>query len=147
MNLFQIIKIKFFGKKETIPEFDRSEECEKCIIGNIVDKHFYGSIKEIRRGTKHFRPNTKVYCLPEFPGMAHETMVVVGLHRKSKRLIKIAIPTKRVKNFRLKNIYKPVIIGHIKENWFYEGWRREKPYVNDVQEFIAYLNSLTEEVE
>lgn len=147
MNLFASIKNIFFKKKEEYLEFDYSQGCEICIVGNIVDKHYYGEDKELRRGTKHFRPSAKVYCLPEYPGMGHETMVVVGVPRKTKKFIKIAIPTKRIKNIKLRTVYKPIIIGYIQENWFYEGWKKEKPKMKDVNEFIIYLNSLTEEIE
>jgi hypothetical protein len=34
------------------------------LVGNIVDAHFFGEQKEIRRGTKHFSPGTKVYYFP-----------------------------------------------------------------------------------
>ena len=93
MKILKFIK-KYFKIGNEPKKMEDSTESEFCIIGNIVDKHFYGEQKEIRRGTKHFRPNAKVYCLPEFGGMGHETMVVVGVPRKSKRFIKIAIPTK-----------------------------------------------------
>lgn len=146
MQIFKFIK-SLFNSTDQNTEMENSDESEFCIIGNIVDKHFYGELKEIRRGTKHFRPNAKVYCLPEYGGMAHEKMVVVGMHRKSKRLIKIAIPTKRIKDFRIKSVYKPRIIDYIRENYFYEDWRRKESTKNDNQKFVDYLNSQTEEVE
>jgi len=146
MGILRLLKQFFNSTKKSI-EIENSTEGELCIVGNIVNKHFYGEHKEIRRGTKHFRPNAKVYCLPEYGGMGHETMVVLGIPRKTRRFIKIAIPTKRIKNFRIKTVYKPLAIGYIRENWFYEGWRKEKPKVKDVQEFVNYLNALTEEID
>ena len=110
IQILRFIKGFFSSTKQAI-ENEKSGENELCIIGNIVDKHFYGEHKELRRGTKHFRPNAKVFCLPEYGGMAHEMMVVLGTHRKSKRLIKIAISTKRIKNFRVKTVYKGCVIN------------------------------------
>ena len=62
---------------------DSERNFEYCMVGNIIDKHYYGEQKlEIRRGTKQFRPNAKVYIFPEFPGMGHENIVVIGKPRK-----------------------------------------------------------------
>lgn len=55
--------------------------------------------------------------------------------------------SKRIKYFRLKNIYKPNIIGYLKENPFYKNWRKEKPKKEEIKTFIDYLNTLTEEIE
>ncbi|PTB97028.1 hypothetical protein C9994_04685 [Marivirga lumbricoides] len=35
-----------------------------CLVGNIINEHYYGEEKEIRRRTKHLRPGAKVYCFP-----------------------------------------------------------------------------------
>jgi hypothetical protein len=152
MKILKFIKKYFDSSKkeskseELIFESEESIESEICIIGNIVDKHFYGEQKEIRRGTKHFRPNAKVYCLPEFGGMGHETIVVVGVPRKTKKFIKVAIPTKRIKDFKIKAVYKPKIVGYIKENHFYQNWRINKSDKVELQKFVDYLNTQTEVV-
>ena len=77
-----------------------------CLVGNIVDEHEFGEDKEIRRGTKHFAPGAKVYCLYRlgWGGMGYESMVVMGKPRKQGRLIKITVRTKYIRNFRLKKI-------------------------------------------
>lgn len=35
-----------------------------CLVGNIVDKRFYGEEHEIKSGIKLFSPSTKVYIAP-----------------------------------------------------------------------------------
>jgi hypothetical protein len=35
-----------------------------CLVGNIVAEHTYGEQKQVKQGSKHFTPNTKVYCMP-----------------------------------------------------------------------------------
>ena len=83
-----------------------------CIVGNIVEKHELGENKEIRFGTKHFVPGTKVYCLPHlgFGGVAWDNIVVMGKPRKRFKLIKIVIQRKFITNFRLKKVYDRKII-------------------------------------
>jgi hypothetical protein len=41
-----------------------AEPTDWCLVGNIVEEHRFGESKELRRGSKHFTPGTKVYCLP-----------------------------------------------------------------------------------
>ena len=65
------------------------EEFRYILLGNIIDKHYYGEGKEIRSGTKQFRAGAKVYLFPEYGGMGHEAMPVYGLPRKSWKKIKL----------------------------------------------------------
>ena len=39
---------------------DPGEEFRFILVGNIIDKHYYGENKEIRSGTKHLRAGAKV---------------------------------------------------------------------------------------
>ncbi|GAB1356361.1 hypothetical protein MASR1M29_05280 [Cloacibacterium normanense] len=111
---------------------------EYCMVGNIIDKHYYGEQKlEIRRGTKQFRPNAKVYIFPEFPGMGHENIVVIGKPRKLHKMIEIAIKTNRIKNVRLEKIYSPWLKEKIQNNFFYESRKRD----GEEEELIS-LNGL-----
>ena len=89
MNFKKVLK-KILGFDE------EEEEYELAIIGNIIKENLYGQNKELRNGIKHFSGNTKVICLPQFGGMCHERMPVVGIHRKSKRLIKVVISTNKI---------------------------------------------------
>ncbi len=49
-----------------------------CLVGNIVEEHEFGEEKEIRKGTKHFSPNAKVYCFPALWGDGYEHILVLG---------------------------------------------------------------------
>ncbi len=58
MNLF-----KWIFKRKEIDQNDNAlveGEFLWCIVGNIVDDHFYGEQKKIKSGTKQFRPGAKV---------------------------------------------------------------------------------------
>jgi len=146
MKLIQWIS-DLFNRDENIElDFNR-DESRICIIGNIVDKRYHGELKEIKRGTKHFTPNTKVYCFPKYPGMAHESIEVMGVPRKSKKLITITIASNRIKNFRLKSVYKQAIIEQIDENYLYNTWKMENPKRKEINSFLKHLNSMTEEID
>lgn len=82
------------------------------IVGNIATTREYGENKEIRQGTKHFSPGTKVYCLPleGFGGMGWEDIVVMGKPRRQFRLIKVVIQRKWIINFRLKKVWDKRVI-------------------------------------
>jgi hypothetical protein len=94
-------------------------EFRYVLVGNIIDKHYFGVEKEIRRGTKHFGPGTKVYLLPKFGGNGYMEMHVYGMHRKSKRNIVLVIRSYMIKNIRVKKTVAPKIIEKISECYFY----------------------------
>jgi hypothetical protein len=96
-----------------------NEEFRYILVGNIIDKHYYGVDKEIKSGTKQFRAGAKVYLLPQYGGMGHENMPVFGLPRKSWKKIKIVIRSVMIKNVRVKKTFDPKMIEMVKENHFY----------------------------
>jgi hypothetical protein len=110
-----------------------------CLVGNIIDKHEFGENKEIRYGTKHFAPGTKVYC---YPGMYSndERVYVVGKPRKTFKLIKVIMPTKYITNFRLKRIYDKRII---KDMILDGGWHS---FSNPEERIIKLAKSLNVEI-
>ena len=125
---------------ETIREF------EYCLVGNIVDKHYFGVNKEIRNGTKHFRGGAKVYIFPRFPGMGHERIQVIGLPRKSYKKIDVIIPTELITNVRVKKIFHPDLKKKIEENSYYSWWKEEEENgINSIMEFAAFINRYSEE--
>ncbi|TGE04880.1 hypothetical protein [Hymenobacter fodinae] len=96
---------------------DPTAESYWTAVGNIIRERPYGpGGAEIRYGTKHFAPGTKVYIIDWYPGMC-QSIVVVGLHRKSKRLITISIDVRLVENLRPKVCYNPTAIAKFKEHY------------------------------
>ncbi len=84
-----------------------------CLVGNIVEERPFGETHEIRRGTKHFTPGTKVYCVPAKWGDGYENIPVVGIARKSRRLITIVMQSKRITNWRAQMVYKPAVLRRL----------------------------------
>lgn len=117
-----------------------------CIVGNIVGDHFYGEQKEIKSGTKHFRPGAKVYCIPEFGGMAHETMRVIGKPRGSKGLINVIIQTKRIKNFRLQKVYSDSLFEKISKLSPYRVNNTYRLSKKELVEVLDVIKTYTEEI-
>ena len=138
--------IQYFKKTPDTPAIVEGEYLW-CITGNIVDHRYHGEEKELKRGTKHFRPGTKVYCIPEFPGTAHDTIRVIGLSRKPKRIISVIIRTKHVKNFRLKKVYSPTEFDRISDSEIYRVNNVRRLMYGDLEKLIPYLNGLTQEIE
>ncbi|HEX8328365.1 MAG TPA: hypothetical protein VF629_12545 [Hymenobacter sp.] len=103
-------------------------------VGNIIRERPYGpGGAEIRFGTKHFAPGAKVYIIDWYAGMCRR-VIVVGLHRKSKRLITLAIDVRLVENLRPKVCYDPAAIAKMKEHY------SPKPHYN-----AGPIDSLTKE--
>ena len=117
-----------------------------CIVGNIVDQHYFGEQKEIKSGTKHFPPGAKVYCIPEYGGMGHEKIRVIGKPRKSKTLINVVIPTKLITNFRLQKVYSPSLFDKISEQSIYRVSDSHRLSYIELQQIMNVIATYTEEI-
>ena len=122
------------------------KEFEYCLVGNIVEKRYFGENKEIRNGTKHFRGGAKVYIFPQFGGTGHENIKVIGLPRKRYNKIEVIIPTKLITNVRVKKIYQPDLKKIIEEDFYYSMWKNEgENEINSIMEFAAFINRYSKE--
>lgn len=82
-------------------------------VANVVPQRPYGpGGQEIRPGTKHFAPGAKVYIIDWFAGTCTR-VVAVGLHRQSKRMIRVVMAVDHLESFRAQVCYAPVVIAHI----------------------------------
>ena len=86
-------------------------------VANVILERPYGpGGTEIRYASNHFAPGTKVYIIDIFGGMC-ERVIIVGLHRKTKRMIKLVIAVELLENFKAKVCYVPAVIEKIKEHY------------------------------
>ena len=143
MKLFKFIS-SLFHKKENQDSSNR--EFEWCIVGNIVNKHYFGNERIIKRGSKHFGPITKVYCFPEFFGIKNANIRVLGKPRKQKSLINVIIQTHLIKNFRVKKVYAPQVKEVIKDHSYYSQYKGQKDEVAKLEELVLALEKLTKEI-
>jgi hypothetical protein len=113
--------------KKLFEEYQREAEARRnrtvdfvwCLVGNIVDERVDGATQQIRKGTKHFSPGTKVYCFPPQWGDGYEKIYVIGRPRKSSRFIKVIIHSDWITNWRVQKVYSQ----HIKREMIYNnGW-------------------------
>ena len=112
----------------------QEQEFRYCLVGNIVQES-YDENHEIRKGTKAFRPGTKVCISTSFCGDGGENRYVIGMSRH-KKYIKIITVIKHIENFRFQKIYKPAILKLMADNskgcdsW-YKNTDEEKKYIED----------------
>lgn len=125
---------------------ESQDEFELCLVGNIIDKHYFGEERDIRSGNKQFRAGAKVYVFPVYGGMGHENIVVIGLPRKRWKMIEVTIKSKFIKNVRIEKIYSPWIKEKISENYYYQNWKKENESIVGIQKFADFLNSQYEEI-
>lgn len=119
---------------ENIPE---SGDYYYCLAGNIKESFVFGEEKALRHGTKHFSGGTKVYCAQAHWGDGYEFIKVIGMHRKSKRLMMIIMPSKFITNWRLQKVYTLRIRQMMDEHGFwYENTPRGK---NDIEGYVNFL--------
>ncbi|MBN2712740.1 MAG: hypothetical protein JXR97_09980 [Planctomycetes bacterium] len=104
-----------------------------CIIGNITKEHAFGEEKEIRQGTKHFKPMAKVYCLaPQWHWF--DDIKVIGRHRKSGKYITLIMPSMLIENLRINLVYSPEVLRRINEHGC--PW----PDKETAEELLVHLN-------
>jgi hypothetical protein len=106
-------------------------------VGNIVDEHPYGEDGEIRRGTRHFTPGTKVYCLPPQWGDGYVSVIAIGKSRGSRRWITVVTPRNRITNWRAKVIYKATIIKRLRQG--YQGFTRQWTSQKEVEGWVKHF--------
>lgn len=131
---------------KTYEENNKEIKFRYLLVGNIIDKHFYGENKEIRSGTKHFRAGAKIYLIPEYGGMGHESIPVIGLPRKKRKKIEVTINSKMIKNVRVKKTYNSKLIERIKENHFYSHFNEFENEFEMLNDFAKSINDNNKEI-
>ena len=111
-----------------------------CLVGNIVDKHSAGKDLGIKRGTKQFGPDTKVYCFPAGWGDGYEKIYVLGKPRKRMGLIKVIMQSRYIKNWRLQKVYDPNVISEMTHNF---GWTNKEEDKKTIEEMLSWLPKVT----
>jgi hypothetical protein len=114
-----------------------AEPTDWCLVGNVVEAHPFGESREIRRGSKHFVPGTKVYCLPPQWGDGYEKVIAVGIARGSRRWITVVMSTELITHWRAKVVYKPAVLRRLREGWkgFNCQWKSRK----EVESFAEWM--------
>ena len=87
-----------------------------CLIGNIQAENVFGPERQIRSGTHHFSPGSKVYCLPSQWGDGLESINVIARHRGSRRFVKMVARTRWITNWRSKVVYNPEVLRLLAEH-------------------------------
>jgi len=111
-----------------------------CLVGNIIDEHYYGTDKEIKHGTKHFSPSTKVYCFPMNWGDAYEKIKVIGRHRKTIGNICIVMPSKYITNWRLQKVHRPNVLKLMHSQ---DGWTDSDKDKETILDMLKWLPEIT----
>jgi hypothetical protein len=102
-----------------------------CLVANVAEFQVHGEDHEVRRGTKHFSPNTKVYCFPSLWSDAYENVQVIGRHRGSSRLIVLIMPRKRLTNWRVKLVRHPYVVAKLGNYW-------TEAYAHEVAAYVQF---------
>lgn len=113
-----------------------------CLVGNIVEKHYFGEERQVKTGTKQFAPNAKMYCFPTQWGDGYENIKVIGRPRNSRKLITVVMRSKYIKNWRIQKVFHPYIVEIMKKNY---GWDDSEKSREDILKMLEWLPERTEE--
>jgi uncharacterized C2H2 Zn-finger protein len=107
---------KACGQKIRITNFENQAKPIWCVVGNIAEEIPFGEGKQLRKGTKHFSPGTKIYCYPPLWD-TWKGIQVIGRHRGSKQFVTMVINLKWLINYRTKLVYNPHILNELSGYW------------------------------
>jgi len=139
MQLLMVIRmtwLKNIFNKMASNNYEETSDYIWCLIGNAVNEREYGEDKELKSGTKHFRPGAKLYCFPPLWGDGYEDIKVIGLPRKSKKKITVVMKSNLVTNWRKQKVFDQFIIDTMIVNG---GWDHS---VDSHKRLDILLNSL-----
>ncbi len=120
------------------------QEWKWCLVGNIVQEREYGENHEIKHGTKHFSPGTKVYCAQGLWGDGYENIVVIGKHRKSPKYTKLIMQRKHIENFRCQKVFQPVVLKLMnRDNDFWDNSVNSRDWILKMAEGLNKENENT----
>lgn len=109
-----------------------------CVVANVVEERKSGPEGIPRRGTKHFAPGTKVYCVPwHLGGGLGVAFKVYGQHRTSHRYVTMVVEANRLTNWRVKLVYSPHVIAVMSAYW--DGSEKSK---KGAEQAVAYMKAL-----
>ncbi len=111
-----------------------------ALVGNIVKEHSFGEQKEVRYGTKHFAPGTKVCCSKALWGDGYQRLAAIGAPRHGRKFIEIIIERKMVQNFRLKKIFNPSILQKM-DIAHYSWWGNSDDDKMEILSYLEFLNN------
>lgn len=75
-----------------------------CLVGDIVQTHEFGEERRVVRGTRHFRPGTKVYVSNAFWGQGGECVCAIGVPRYCDHLVGVHMDSTLIENYRLEKV-------------------------------------------
>lgn len=122
----------------------KQQDWKWCLVGNIVQEREYGKNHEIKHGTKHFSPGTKVYCAPGHWGDGYENIIVIGKHRGSPKYSKLVMQRKLIENFRCQKVFKPVVLKLMNQNNdFWDNSDNSRDWILKMAEWLNKENENT----
>jgi hypothetical protein len=87
-----------------------------CIVANVVPQRPYGpGGAETKRGIRLFRPGAKLWVPGGYAGMGYDVVVIIGRTRHSQRYSVVAVATKYLTNWRVKQLYSPAVLALLDE--------------------------------
>lgn len=108
-----------------------------CLVGNIVKERYFGEgKKQIKQGTKKFRPNAKVYCFPAQWGDGYEEIKVIGRSRNRRNYSIVITSSKYITNWRIQKVFDPFIVKTMIDN---DGWDNSEISRNTIYKMLEWL--------
>lgn len=102
---------------------NKSYDYEWCLVGNIVQSHYFAGEDRVVSGARLFAPGTKVYCLSGLWGMGYERIPVVGPRKGDGKLICTIVDARLVENFRCKKVFSKKVLELMGAHDYGRSWK------------------------
>ncbi|WP_308635792.1 hypothetical protein [Paenibacillus silvisoli] len=117
-----------------------------CLVGNIIEKRYFGENQILKRGTKKFTPNTKVYCFPALWGDGYEEIQVIGKLRGRKNLGVIVTSSKFITNWRLQKVFQPYVVRTMMERNGWDGTEESRRIIETMLDWIPSRTMIVSDI-
>jgi hypothetical protein len=83
------------------------------VVANVVRERLVGEDLELRRGLRHFTGGTKLWVSQIWNGDGGDKLWVTGLHRHTRKPIRIIVERRHLENGRAKAVYSTTVLRRL----------------------------------
>ena len=88
-----------------------------CLTATVRDENVIGEDKRLVRGTRHFRPGTKVFLHP--PNW-EDRVAAIGIPRYTNKYVRIVMSVRKLEHFSLEKVSDPELVAALQ--YPHSGW-------------------------
>lgn len=105
----------FVQGMELEPEEEEKEQSAWCIVAMVRPEPAGDGAAS--RGARLFEPGAKVYCFPPVRGGAYESVKLIGIHRRTGKLMSAVLAASDLESWKAESVKDPEALQQISPPW------------------------------